>query len=274
MCSSVKGESSYAPGTDSFHEEESKQEDIETEITGEKLVYRCSMEIETLNYTDTISSIKSSISNYKGIIESESEWDDAYNWYYEDYVKTYGTKNMELTVRIPTNDYENFLLSLDGNGKITSKTSTVENITKQYNETDTYIKSLEKQQDRLLEMMDAAVAIEDMITIESRLTEVQYQLNNAKNELATMDNDVEYSTVTLRITEVLEYSKNEVGKKTNTFLDRLVNTVEESFESFFNILEFLLFAIIRLIPVALIFIPIGLIIKKTIKKCKKKKENK
>lgn len=273
-----KGES-YAPSVDDYYSEEAIDGSYETgntensneSVTGEKLVYRCNMDIETLNYSETISTIKSSINKYKGIIESESEWDDAHNWYYEDYVKTYGTKNMEITVRIPTKDYENFLSSLDGSGKITSKTSTVENITKRYYETDTYIKSLEKQQERLLEMMDAAVTIEDMITIEARLTEVQYQLNNAKNQLATMDNDVEYSTITLQISEVLEYSRDEEGKKTNTFFDRLGNTIEESFESFFEILEFLLFAIIRLIPIAVIFVPIVLGIRKLLSKNKAKK---
>ena len=88
--SATKGES-YGP-EDSFDENIVEKED--SEITGEKLVYRCIMEIETLNYTETISSIKSSITKYKGIVESESEWDDAYNWYYEDYIKIYGEDSL------------------------------------------------------------------------------------------------------------------------------------------------------------------------------------
>ena len=282
-----KNEAATAPGfsSDSYSPEYDTDSDYrdnassgestsQPEITGEKLVYNCTLEIETLNYPETIENVKSLIKEYNGIIESELERDNAHNWYYENYIKTYGTKTTNITIRIPTKNYENFLNSLDGNGKIISKNSTVKNITKVYYETDTYIKSLEKQQERLLEMMDKATTIQEMISVESRLTEVQYQLNNAKNKLATMDNDVEYSTITMTVSEVLEYSKAETQQKNNTFFDRLKNTISDAFESFFDILEFLLFAFIRLIPIAIIFVPITYFIVKLIKKRKNKKEDK
>ena len=51
----------------------------------EKLVYHCNLEIETLDYPATMTSIKEAISRYGGVIQSESESDSGHNWYYADY---------------------------------------------------------------------------------------------------------------------------------------------------------------------------------------------
>lgn len=122
-------------------------------------------------------------------------------------------------------------------------------------------------------MLKSADKIEDMITVEARLTEVQTELNKQKTLLSSMDMDVDYSTINLNIEEVLEYSQSQPGQKTNKFIDRLKNTIVDSWESFVNTLEELLFLIIRLIPVAIlgliIIIPIFKILKKKGKLSKK-----
>ncbi len=240
-------------------------------LTGEKLVYTCDLTIQTLDYENCVQTIKDNINTYKGIIESETENDEAYRWYYEDYVKKSGTRYLYLEVRIPSGKYYEFLDTLEGNGKIVSKSSFVENISKQYYETDAMIQSLEIQQDRLLEMMQKAYDIEDMITIESRLSEVQYQLSLYKNQLASMDSDVEYSTIKINVEEVMEYKQDEPMVKTNTFLDRLKNTFAETWEFFLEMLEGMLFFAIRMLPIALVVGVIAFVIRLIIVTDKKKR---
>ncbi len=243
-------------------------------LTGDKLVYTCDLTMQTLDYDACVEAIKTNINTYNGIIERETENDDAYRWYYEDYVKMNGTRSLNLTIRIPSVKYYEFLDTLEGNGKIISKSSYVENISRQYYETGAMIESLEIQQDRLLEMMAQTKSIEDMIVIEARLSEVQYQLSLYKNRLASMDADVEYSTITIRVEEVMEYIQEEPVVKTNTFGDRLWNTLVETWESFLEILEFLLFFIIRMIPVIVIMGTVVLITLFIIRSNKKKKARK
>lgn len=243
-------------------------------INGDKLVYTCNLTLQTLEYDSCVKTIRENISKYGGFIEEESEYDDAYRWYYGDYVKTTGTKHLTLTIRVPSAKYYEFLEQMEGAGKVISRNSYVENISRQYYETDAYIKSLEIQQDRLLEMMEQAVEIEDMITIEARLSEVQYQLSMAKTELSGMDADVEYSTITIDVEEVMEYTRDEPVQKRNTFGDRLKNTLTETWEFFWEMLEGILFLIIRLIPVALVAGVIAVLIIWSIKSCKKRKQRK
>ncbi|MBQ7955606.1 MAG: DUF4349 domain-containing protein [Lachnospiraceae bacterium] len=240
-------------------------------ITGDKLVYTCDLTIQTLDYDNCVQTIKDNIKKYSGIIESESEYDDAYRWYYTDYVKQSGTRSMNIIIRIPSAKYYEFLDTLEGNGKIISKNSYVENISRQYYETGAMIDSLEIQQERLLEMMEQTGSIEDMITIEARLSEVQYQLSLYKNQLASMDADVEYSTITISVEEVMEYIQDEPVKKDNTFLDRLQNTLVETWDFFWEMLEEILFLFIRLIPALIVIAVVLLIVNLIIRSVKKRK---
>ena len=243
-------------------------------INGEKLVYTCNLEIETLTYDKSIQRIRENIEKYEGFVESENEYDDAHRWYYEDYTKTSGTKHMSLTVRIPTKYYNEFLSGIEGDDKVISKNSYVDNISRQYYDTSARIEALEIQLERLLEMMEQAKEIEDMITIEARLSEVQYQLNSARTSLAAMDADVAFSTITINVQEVMEYTRNIEPVKKNTFGDRLKNTLSETWDFFWEMLEGLLFLVIRLLPIALVCGVVTVVIVLIVKSNKKKKMKK
>lgn len=219
----------------------------------EKLVYRCNLEVETLDYAGTMKSIKEAISQYGGIIQSENETDSSYNWYYADYYKTQGTMRNYIEVRVPSQNYDSFVSALDGVGKITSKSTSIDNISQQYYDTTTQIDALKIQEKNLLEMMEQCDTIEDMLTVQERLTTVQYELNRLQTNKRYMDVDVAYSYVNISIEEVMEFRIDEEPVKTNTFVDRLVNTLKSTGNGFLTFLEILLFIIIRLFPYILLF---------------------
>ena len=232
----------------------------------QKLVYTCDMTIETLEYQETMKSIKDSISKYNGITEKETQTDDDTYWYDEGRKRT-GTMRSYLVIRIPAASYNAFLEELEGSGKIVSKDLSVDNITKHYTEVKTTIKSLQIQEKRLLDMMEKAKTVEDMITVESRLTEVQDQLAQYKNALSSMDTDVKYSTVNLTISEVVQYEE-----KQDTFSERLHSTLKRSGELFLDFFESALFTVILLAPTLLVIILVVIIIVMVIRKIRKNKK--
>lgn len=225
----------------------------------EKLVYHCNLEIETLDYPATMTSIKETITQYGGIIQSESESDSSYDWYYENYRKTSGTMHNYLEVRIPSKDYNNFLAELDGVGKVISKSTSVDNISQQYYDTTAQIEALQIQEKNLLAMLEKCETIEDMITVEQRLSEVQYELNDLQTTRRYMDMDVAYSYVNIGISEVMEYRQDSEPVKSNTFADRLKNTFVSTGKGFLAFLEGLLFFVIRMAPYVIIVVVVGFI---------------
>ena len=236
------------------------EKDVPEAKMQEKLVYTCNMSIETTDYQETLGAIKDLISKYDGIIGSESYTDSARDWYYSNYEKRTGTMTAQLSIRVPSKNYQDFLDGIEGHGKITQSNQNVENITRRYSETETTIKSLETQEDRLLEMMENASTIEEMITVEDRLTEVQNELMILRNRLADMDTDVTYSTVNIEIREVVEYTPDEEPVHTLTFKDRLKNTIKNSWDNLLSFLENFLFFLIEATPILLILGVFGLAI--------------
>ncbi len=230
----------------------------------EKLVYYCDLNIETLDYAATIASIRENIAKYDGIIQSEVENDSSRNWYYSDYRKTGGTMSSYLQVRIPSANYESFLSELNGAGRITSKSKSVDNISQEYYDTATQIEALQIQERNLLKMFDECETIEDMITVESRLSEIQYQLNALQTHRRYMDMDVAYSYVNINVTEVMEYHYDEAPVRKNKFIDRLGNTIKATGKGFLAFLEGLLFLAIRLFPYIIIAGIVCLIFRKRI----------
>ena len=231
---------------------EEEGELVPQKVTDQKLVYTCYLRMETTTYADTLAEVRALIAQYDAFVESEEQQDSARDWYYSGYRKTGGTLLDHLVIRVPADNYDAFLSALDGKGKILEKNLSVDNITLSYTDTTTMIEALKTQETRLLEMMDQCETIEDMITVEKRLTEVQSELAIYENRLAGMDLDVAYSTVELTIQEVLEYSSDPDPKYTSTFGDRLKNTLKESWETAKAFMEGLLFFLIRALPILVI----------------------
>jgi len=234
----------------------------------QKLVYTCDMVIETLEFDDTLKSVKETVTKYSGITEREDQTDKDTYWY-NNYNRHSATKNIFMVIRIPAANYQSFLDELEGNGKVISKNMQVENITKKYSEIQTTIKSLQIQEKRLLDMMEKAGSVEDMITVESRLTEVQNDLARYKNTLASLDTDVNYSTINLTINEVVKYEE-----KQETFTERLHSTLERSGELFLSFLEGALFALILFGPILLVLLILILIIVKIVKTVRRSRKQK
>lgn len=206
---------------------ESYQEtsELTAEQTSEKLVYTGSLTIQTLEYENSVRALKDLIRAKNGIIASEEEYDNDRYWYSS--LESNGTRHLHLTVRIPTASFEAFLNEMEGSGKVISRSTNVVNITRQYNDVSVQIEALQKQEKRLLEMMDKAETIEDMIAVESRLTDVQTQLNSFLTQRSSMDRDVEYSTVTISLDEVKVYTDSHPN-----FFGQLAESFTEGFKSF------------------------------------------
>jgi hypothetical protein len=134
-----------------------------------------------------------------------------------------------------------------------------ENISQVYANKETYKKALEKEQERLLAMMDKAVTIEDMIAVESRLSEVERQLNTYKTDLSAMDKDVQYSTIYISLEEVKRYSDE---TPTVTFPEKVKYAFEDAINSFTEFCEGIVLFIIRSFPfLILLAIVIALVIR-------------
>lgn len=232
-------------------------------LVEEKLVYRCQLDIETKNYAEDKENLMKLISEYEGIIQNSNEYDSDDYWYSSDHVKTRGTKTLNLQVRIPSEKYKEFIGTVGTIGKVKRNSQQVDNISYDYYNTQADIEQLKIQEQRLLEMMEQAYTIEDMITVEDRLSEVQNELSKLQTKLVGLDTDVAYSYVDIELEEVFEYSATEVEKP--GFFKRLGKEIVDGFKAMIQIFEDIILFIVGAVPRLIPFAVFGFIVYKIVK---------
>ncbi len=163
--------------------------------TSQKLIKTVSLSMETKEFDPLLENIRSKVEELGGYIESSEISGSSYYSVQEN-------RYAWLTLRIPADKLDGFVTVVSELGNVTSKNESVEDITLQYVDVEGRKQALETEQARLLELLERAESMEDIIAIESRLSEVRYELQSYGSTLRTYDNQVNYSTVSIRITEV------------------------------------------------------------------------
>jgi len=116
------------------------------------------------------------------------------------------------------------------------KNESTEDITLQYADTESRLKSLEIQQERLLALLEKADTLEEIIALESRLSEVRYELELHGKTLRTYDNLVDYATITLYIQEVVRMTSPKpmgIWERIGSGLSDTIYNIYEGFTNFF-----------------------------------------
>ncbi len=231
-------------------------------VREEKLVYTASVTLESEDFEAASDALHQKIASLGGIIVSEN----AYNLN----KKGYGGRSMDMTVRIPQENYETFLAGLSDICNVAAVNRYVENLTERYYDNENRLKSYRIQEERLFAMLEKAESVTEMLEIESRLCDVQYQIEALTNTQRTIDNDVRYSTFNLSLAEVKKFTTPEP----ETFGDKFKEAVGGSVESFGVFSENLLFFFIYVLPYLLCVAVVVVIVLVIVKVSKKKKEKK
>ncbi len=187
-----------------------------------KLIRNASLSVETKEFDALLNDLDSKIKEMGGYIENMS---GSYGSKYSGYRSS---KSANITARIPAGKLDEFIGHVGTTANITSRSESVTDVTLDYVDMESHKKMLMEEQDRLLEFLDQAESIEDIITIEDRLTNVKYQIDSMESQLRTYDNKVDYSTVDIYVEEVIDYTaptpeveKSALERMTEGFMESL-----------------------------------------------------
>ncbi|MCC8128209.1 MAG: DUF4349 domain-containing protein [Clostridiales bacterium] len=160
-----------------------------------KLIRTVDLTVETTDFSALLDDLQTSVSDAGGYIENSNI---SGNSIYDDTSRHYAS----FTVRIPAQELDNFISHVGNQGNITNQSENVEDVTLQYTDIESHKKSLSIEQERLWELMEKADSMDAIIALEERLSEIRYQLESYESRLRTYDNQVDYSTVHINVTEV------------------------------------------------------------------------
>ena len=255
---SLQGDIGY-PDEDSTEREEA--EDGSTgNIQPEKIITTVYIEMQTKDFMPTTEKLTSLIEKYKGFIQSS-------NISYNEYVYSDGLKYANYSIRIPSESLESFIDEIIDIGNIISESKNKEDISKNYRDTESRLRVLETKEERILALLEKAENMEDIIVLENQLSDVIYQKESLNQDLTSMDDKVDYSTVDLNIEEVAKLTAG--GNSKTPFIEKIKTAFKDSFYFFTRNSGELVLALIYFLPYAFILAVIGYIVYRLNKKRRK-----
>lgn len=185
-----------------------------------KLVYTGNMSIETEDFTESTEYIWSLVEEMGGYFSEHRE-------------ENYGSVQfMYYTIRIPSEKYYIFLEQVGDNNHVTQSSTVVEDISMEYYDSQGRLETQELKMERLQEMIEQAVTMEDLITLEAAISETQWMIDNLSGQMKQYDSLVNYATLDITVREVQELSS--IDPEPTSFLDKIGNNFLKGTEDFFD----------------------------------------
>ncbi|MEI0516441.1 DUF4349 domain-containing protein [Brachyspira murdochii] len=248
--------SSYDTAASITEEEISdEKENINTsENIERKLIITANITINSKDVEKTYKSVEEKIKEYKGYFDNV---ESSKNRYY-------------LTIRIPKENLNNFILFLEENENVENKNINTKDVTDTYYDTENRIKNREVLLEKLRNYLREAKNIDEILKVEDRINTLTYEIESMKGTLENLNSSVNYSKVTLNISDI-----EAMKSGNNNLYNKYINLIS-FLKGFFSSIGFFLIGFVAVsIPVVLItalfyyicFGKIGLI-KKLYKKIK------
>lgn len=229
---------------------------------GQKIITTLDIYAQTENMDPLLEQINGKITQLGGYMEAQ----EIYNG--SSYNDSYRYRNAYLTIRIPADQLDGFVAMVKEKANVVRQNTSTENVTLTYVGVQSRITALETEQARLLELLEQAENMEDLLLIEARLTEVQAELENYTSQMRVLDNKINYSTIYLELEEVKEYTPVEdepdtVWQRIGKGLKKNLKNIGEGFVDFF---VWLIVALPYLVIIGVIAAAVILIAKRAKKK--------
>lgn len=161
------------------------------EETSRKLITTANYSVETDEFDDFTQRVENKTTALGGYVENVNVQNDARD-----------VRNANYVIRIPEANLDSFVEMVSENSNVTYRSIRVDDVTLSYVDLESRISVLRTEESRLLQMLEEAQDVETMIMVESRLSEVQCDIESMESQLRTFDNQIDYSTIYLDVQEV------------------------------------------------------------------------
>lgn len=242
--------------------------EVEDVTKNRKIIERLYFSLQTREFDELIEKIEAKAAEAGGYIETSSI--DGKELEYDNH------RHAELVIRIPSEKSDAFSTYISENSTVISKEVETEDVTLTYVDIESRISALNTEKSSLENLLADAQTISDIITIQDRLTEVIYEMESYQSQLRTYDNLIDYTTITVSVSEVERtqiVEKQTIWEEIGTNLSNNVRIIGNFFVRLFVVLTSSLpFLVILVIVVVVIIVLVKRSDKKTMKKAAAKSQ--
>jgi len=186
-----------------------------------KLIREGNLNIQTTEFDLAVEELETLVHTMGGYFQNVSVHGGSYR-------NANANRTGEYTIRVPAEQYVQFMNQAGELGYVTYKNETTQNIGERYYDTEARLKTQKTKQERLLSLLERAETMEDIISLESALSEVEYEIEHLSSTLNRYDSLVGFSTIHLTLDEV--HKVTEEAGVTNTLGQRMTMGFRSSAE--------------------------------------------
>lgn len=231
-------------------------------LSQRKIIRNAFVSIEVENFDSAYGRIKSMISAYGFIQESNIKKDKVY---LEDGEKriTRGT----IIIRVDKDRFDSVMGDLKGLGTLLNENIKSDDVTDKFFDTESRLRLIKYEETRLEEYLKKTTDPDTIFKIEGRLTDIRHEIESLTGTLNKMTDLVQLSTITVEMSEKVPQAK---PKKELSYWEKLLDGFTGSFKGAINFCSELLLVIVQLLPglvlAGLILIALVMFYKKVLKK--------
>lgn len=157
-------------------------------ISEAKLIYTGEMSIQTTDLTQAVQSIETLITRCGGYIERRNSY----------------TEQSDFTIRVPQDQFDYFMSTAgeQPNCRVLSLSTQTEDIGEQYADVENRLETLNVKLERLQTLLTQAESMDDIISIESALSDTESEIEQLTGQKNHYDNLINFSTITLSVWQV------------------------------------------------------------------------
>ncbi len=192
----------------------------QNDLAERKIIKNATLRYETRIYDDFLTNLSACIRTHGGFIQSQENYGGSLT-------SAYSTRSAYMTVRIPLDRYDLFMSEAGNLGIVTYKSENSQDVTMNYVDTESRIKSLQAEYNALLAILEKSEKLEDVISLQSRISEVTYELETYQAQLRKYDDLIAYCTVNIDVSEV---ERETLNVREMTFGEKITAGLDETFE--------------------------------------------
>jgi hypothetical protein len=161
----------------------------ELELLGRKIVYNAWISLEVNNVDAAITQLENLANEFNGYPSSISV------------SKGEKIKTGSITLKVPQTEFFDAIIRVEQIGQVKNKNVNSEDVTQQYIDLTARLANAQREEKILLDLMNKATDVKDMLEIESELARVRGEIESYTGQLNFLENRIDYSTITVDLSE-------------------------------------------------------------------------
>ena len=164
------------------------------------------MRLEVDSTADAVSGIQDLARTYEGTVVNMQVATDNGEWlfHYDERGNLVGDGTALrgwVTVRVPTDSYEDFIADVAKVGKVTYQSEATDDVTQEHVDLSARLENMRAQEVRLREFFEAAKNVTEMLAIETELGRVRGEIESLDAQVTWLERQAAMATVSVELTE-------------------------------------------------------------------------